>query len=189
MAGFDCDKTLLLGLCQGDKECFRQLFEAFYDRCLAFARGLLRDDMAAEDIVQDAFMKLWTRRAAIDPERSVAHFLIVIIRNAAYNHLRLRYNACRSDGPYPEMEDRSAQVDERYMLTELENRIDKIVSQMPPQRRTVFTLSRREHLSNAEIALRLNISQRTVEKHIEQALHQLRTTINVSILLLITHLF
>lgn len=183
------DKDLLLRLQQGDKACFKQFFEEHYDRYLAFARGLLHDEMAAEDAVQEAFTRLWVRRESIDPTRSVNNFLLVIIRNIIYNYLRLRYNARRSDVPLPEVADASARIEERYIMAEMEHRVEQIIDQMPPQRRKIFMMSRQEHLTNAEIALRLNISQRTVEKHIEQALRQLRMMANVSIVVLIMELF
>lgn len=183
------DKDLLLKLQQGDKACFKQFFEEHYDRYLSFARGLLHDEMAAEDAVQEAFTRLWVRRESIDPTRSVNNFLLVIIRNIIYNYLRLRYNARRSDVPLPDVADASARIEDRYIMAEMEHRVEQIIDQMPPQRRKIFMMSRQEHLTNAEIARLLNISQRTVEKHIEQALRQLRMMANVSIVVLIMKLF
>lgn len=183
------DKELLLGLKHGDKECFRQLFEEHYDVYFTFARGMIKDQVAAEDIVQDMFMKLWVRREHIDVDRSVHHFLLTIIKNAIYNHMRLRYNARKSDVPLPDVEDVTSHVDEEYMQKELSTRIDSIVEQMPTRRRLIFTMSRKEHLTNSEIAGRLSISQRTVEKHIEEALRELSKLTNISILVFIMKLF
>jgi len=183
------DKQLLKRLKCGDKESFNELFETHYSRYLSFARGLLRDPDAAEDVVQNVFMKLWIARARIDEERSVHNFLLVAIRNEIFNHMRQRYNAKRWDIELPDVEDKYADIDLKYSFTETEAHMHRIIERMPPQRKVVFNLSRTEHLSNAEIAQLLHISQRTVEKHIEQALRQLRTTINFSVAVLIVHLF
>ena len=59
-------------------------------------------------------------------------------------------------------------------FTETSNLIRANIDALPPQRRAVFVMSRYEHMSNMEIAAKLNLSVRTVEKHIELALKELR---------------
>ena len=68
---------------------------------------------------------------------------------------------------------------------ELEQRIRELVQKMPQRRREIFNMSRTEKLSNLEIARRLGLSVRTVEKHIELALSDLRKGLTISIALLI----
>lgn len=134
-------------------------------------------------------MKLWVRHEDIDPERSVHNLLLVIIRNSIYNYLRERYNARRCDVQIPDMEDCAQTADEKYTIVQITEQINATINRMPPQRRLIFNLSRRDHLSNSEIAHRLSISKRTVEKHIEQALRQLHSSIDISILVIIIFLF
>jgi RNA polymerase sigma-70 factor (ECF subfamily) len=52
------------------------------------------------------------------------------------------------------------------------------IEALPPQRRTIFKMSRYDHMSNIEIAVKLNLSVRTVEKHIELALKDLRRSMS-----------
>ena len=95
----------------------------------------------------------------------------------------------RRDIDLPDLEDRQTDVEQSYTLKETELRIRQVIDRMPPQRKAIFEMSRYGNLTNAEIARQLNLSQRTVEKHIEQALKQLRTTINISIAALVMQLF
>ncbi|WP_456076808.1 sigma-70 family RNA polymerase sigma factor, partial [Hoylesella timonensis] len=60
--------------------------------------------------------------------------------------------------------------------------INRVTSQMPDQRRRIFTMSRLDGMSNEEIGHRLNISKRTVETHISQALAQIRRLLECFIL-------
>ena len=68
--------------------------------------------------------------------------------------------------------------DEVYHRSELNASLLSVVSSMPEKRRMIFRMSRMGHLSNEEIARRLDISVRTVEKHIELALKDIRRTLN-----------
>ena len=183
------DKQLLRRLKRGDKESFNELFEIRYARYLTFAKRLLHDATAAEDVVQNVFMRLWIGRAQIDEDRSVDNYLLVSVRHEIFNYRRLRSNARRRDIDPPDLEDRQTDVVQSYTLKETELRIRQGIARVPPPRQAIFEMSRYGNLTNAEIARQRNLSQRTVEKHIEQALKQLRTTINISIAALIMQLF
>jgi RNA polymerase sigma-70 factor (ECF subfamily) len=69
-------------------------------------------------------------------------------------------------------------VEDWYNYVETNARLRSDIESMPPQRRTIFKMSRYENLSNMEIAIRLNLSVRTVEKHIELALKDLRRSMS-----------
>jgi RNA polymerase sigma-70 factor (ECF subfamily) len=69
-------------------------------------------------------------------------------------------------------------TEEWFNYAETNARLQKDIESMPAQRRTVFKMSRYEHMSNLEIAIKLNLSVRTVEKHIELALKDLRKSVN-----------
>lgn len=76
--------------------------------------------------------------------------------------------------------DRGASAEEQYNYTELNALLMQGISKMPPQRQLIFRMSRYEHLSNREIAERLGLSVRTVDKHIELALKDLHSSLFLS---------
>ena len=175
---------------KGDTESFRIVFEENAPLFLAFARRLLRDADAAEDVVQNVFMRLWIGRERIDPERGLRNYLLVAVRNEIYCYLRMAFQARReSQTPVREPEDSTLGQDSELSARELQQVVDQVVDHMPSRRREIFLLSRRQHLSNAEIARRLGLSVRTVEKHIELALQEIRQVLRVSIVLLVSALW
>ena len=141
---------------KGDTESFRIVFEENAPLFLAFARRLLRDADAAEDVVQNVFMRLWIGRERIDPERGLRNYLLVAVRNEIYCYLRMAFQARReSQTPVREPEDSTLGQDSELSARELQQVVDQVVDHMPSRRREMFLLSRRQHLSNAEIARRL----------------------------------
>lgn len=177
------DKILVLRLKDGDKTAFKALFERYYPRFLSFAHRLLKDQSAAEDLIQNVFLKIWVGRANLNESKNFKNYLLVAVRNEIYQYFRKQFRL-DDTAEYPEIIDASQNQDTELSAKELETRIAGVISKMPQRRREVFNLSRLEKLSNQEIASRLGISVRTVEKHIENALMDLRKHVNVSILIL-----
>ncbi len=180
------ERDLIIRLRKGDKESFNIIFDNWYPLFISFTRRMLRNDAVCEDIVQNVFMRLWIHREHIDPNRSLKNYLLVSVRNEIYCHLRLVFNARRenlSEDHY-EYQDKT-DVAEEYSAKDFQKNIDSIVRNMPTKRKEVFELSRKEHLSNEDIAKKLGISVRTVEKHLQLALSEIRKSLKISIVVLI----
>ena len=114
---------------------------------------------------------MWIGRERLDEDRSVSNYLLVSVRNEIYDWLSLKYNSAvvRCSAP-PESEDYSADIEESMAVLETSGRLDRIISSMPPQRQKVFMMSRYRGMSSKEISEALDISVRTVERHIHLAL-------------------
>ncbi len=87
------DRQLIRNIRKGDEKSFEELFDRYYDRFYAFACALLHDRDAAEDILQNVFLKLWIGRERLDEDRSVSNYLLVSVRNEIYDWLSLKYNS------------------------------------------------------------------------------------------------
>jgi RNA polymerase sigma-70 factor (ECF subfamily) len=81
-------------------------------------------------------------------------------------------------GAQQEVHHQDPTVDDWMSFTETNTLIQNNIEALPPQRRTIFKMSRYDHMSNIEIAVKLNLSVRTVEKHIELALKDLRRSMS-----------
>ena len=162
------DRQLIRNLRKGDAKSFEELFDRYYDRFYAFACAL-----------QNVFLKLWIGRERLDEDRSVSNYLLVSVRNEIYDWLSLKYNSAivRCSAP-PESEDYSADIEESMAVLETSGRLDRIISSMPPQRQKVFMMSRYRGMSSKEISEALDISVRTVERHIHLALKDLRNLLS-----------
>ena len=69
------------------------------------------------------------------------------------------------------------QLELKYDQEKSEKIVERCVDMMPSQRKIIYTMSRKENLSNAEIAQKINVSKRTVDAHIYQALKDIRSAV------------
>ena len=163
----------------GDTEAYRQLFREYYPSVLAFVNGFVKDRSAAEDISQDIFIKVWIYRMSMDPEKPVRSYLFLIAKRHITNWFRKNQiiQNLVAEVPGHELEKLEDITAENDGIEELRLMAGKVVTTMPFKRRQVFMLSKREGLSAEEIGMRLGISPRTVNKHIQLALRHIRSEI------------
>ena len=155
---------------------FEKLFRSQYSRLCSYANLFLNDPDAAEDVVQEVFFKLWKNRDEVVITGTVKSYLFRAVRNGCMNvidHISVR-EAHKLVNEEDIRESESHLIDEA-IVSELEQRIRETIDQLPTERRKIFILSRYEGLKYREIADRLNISVKTVENQMYQALQFLRT--------------
>lgn len=165
----------------GDKAAFGVLFDRYYDLLHTFARHIIKDSSVAEDIIQNVFVKMWMRKEQVNPELSVRNYLLVATRNELFDYMRLRYNMLRSDinDAMLNVADGDTDIYDYVDVRERVGFIDSVMRSMPDKRREIFAMRYDRNMTNAEIARALNLSIRTVEKHVDLAIKQIRKTISV----------
>lgn len=177
------ESKYLKELGKGDRNAFDILYIQYSPRVKAFLAGFVKDKDEASDMTQDIFFKIWTNREVISKVDSFKAYLFRMARNMIYDYyehnlVKETYSQKQQEkSPYTEI------IEEELYAKELALLIDIAVEKMPQQRRTVFMMSRKEGLSNEEIARRLNINKRTVENHITQALSELRKIVYTILIL------
>lgn len=174
------DSSLISAVKKGDKGAYEQLFVRYYPTLLRFIHGMLKDNHMAEDIAQNIFMKLWIHREKLDSTQSLKNYLFVLAKHEIFNIFKAKRKTMLSLLPQlndRDIEDRGYSIEEQYNYAELNELLIQNISKMPPQRQLIFRMSRCEHLSNREIAERLGLSVRSVDKHIELALKDLHNSI------------
>ena len=174
------DSSLISAVKKGDKGAYEQLFVRYYPTLLRFIHGMLKDNHMAEDIAQNIFMKLWIHREKLDSTQSLKNYLFVLAKHEIFNIFKAKRTTMLSLLPQlndRDIEDRGYSIEEQYNYAELNELLIQNISKMPPQRQLIFRMSRCEHLSNREIAERLGLSVRSVDKHIELALKDLHNSI------------
>ena len=176
------DKNLLEAISQGNAKAFDSLFTAFYPKTERFLAGFLDSKEEAEDLAQDVFVKLWQNRSGLVYVENVNAYLYRIAKNTLFDYIeksrKINYSAPSSLLDIPTKET----LEELLFAKELNDLINLAIDKMPAQRKTIFTMSRKESLSNQEIAEHLNISKRTVEAHISAALADIRKVIPLLLL-------
>lgn len=169
------EKMLLRALGDSDKKAFAMLYNMYAGKCLSFVRSIIKDEEAAKDITHDLFVKVWLKRELISKVDSFSSYLFRMARNAVMD--RLESEVIRRRFATEKMtvsENFRSYVDEKVSENELQMLIFRAVSGMPEQRRKIFTLSRYQGIPNSEIARMFDISVRTVENHLTNALSDIR---------------
>lgn len=173
------ESDYLRRLGNGDHLAFEGLFVLYYPKVKNFLKGFIKDAELASDMAQDIFFKVWINRKEISGVVSFRGYLFRMARNMVYDYfehcaVQERHNLKESEVTGSLCLDI---VEEEIYAKELSLLIDIAVDKMPSQRKKIFIMSRKEGLSNDEIAARLEISKRTVENHLTQALSDLRKVI------------
>ena len=168
------DDILLISLLrQGDAEAYKQLYLKYYAPLCEYASQFVTDD-DAEDLVQDFMLFIWEIHENLIIEKSLKSYLFVSIKHRCINHMKKKqvYQQIQAK-IYENIKDQFEDPDS-YLINELEELIQKTISELPEKYRKVFTMSRYEVQTNVKIAAKLGISVKTVEYRISQALKILR---------------
>lgn len=157
----------------GDRQAFKKIFDTFYKALFLFAQKYIKEIDAAEDLVQEVFVKLWEKRETIDDLSTLKSFLYVSVRNQAFNHLRHRklIDQHKEEVKYKIL---GESFFKNHLIEEETHRLLlQAISELPLQSQRVCTMSM-NGVKNAVIAEELKISISTVKYHKNQILSTLR---------------
>ena len=169
-------------LAQRDETAFEQVFKTHFKRLHAYAFTILRDEVEAEEMVQQVFFKLWDRNVRKDSfgenltlTGSVSAYLYRAVHNESLNYIK--HQKVRSNHQLHVAYSMKNEVEhpaKTVMAGELEKKIHTALNELPEQCRTIFQMSRFDELKYREIAAKLGISVKTVENQMGKALKLLR---------------
>ncbi|MVZ63439.1 RNA polymerase sigma factor [Sphingobacterium humi] len=167
---------LLDAISHGDERAFSTFYDIFASDLIKHILSKVQDQQIAEDILHDLFLSLWKNRERLPQIQSVPAYLYSSCRYLilAYYRKQQQENIQSLDLTNLDVIDEEITIEDRlyyrYTLDLIANEIEKL----PEKCREVFRMSRFEFLSNKEIAEKLQISESTVEKHINKAISRLR---------------
>ena len=174
------ERRLIQGLKKGDHNSYEALFDLYYAKFVNFADAILKDTAVAKDLVQEAFIRIWINRSKLDENQSLENYIYVIVKRLIINYIRDSKPSVNLDAEkaHAISGDAWTGADLLVIANETRRRLNDAIDRLPPQRRTVFTMSRHQGMTNKEIAESLQISVKTVERHITMALAELRENIS-----------
>jgi RNA polymerase sigma-70 factor (family 1) len=148
----------------GDESgAFDSTFNHFYNPLVFFARKMLPDALAAEDIVTEIFLKYWQKQTHFNSRQAVKTFLYISTRNACLNHLQHAKYQAREKATLRIVTDEADDfVLNEITRAEVLREVYCIVEALPIQCRKIVLLSLIGGLSNQQIARRLRLSVHTV---------------------------
>lgn len=165
------EKKLLLQLQNGSSEAFEELFHKYGGKLYNFIFKLSSgDSYMAEEIVQRTFVKIWETHTAVNPDKSFISYLCTIAKNMLmneYEHQTVEYIYREYMLKHYANADNATEKEVNKNL--LEEYINALIEKLPPGRKQVFIMSRKEMLSNKEIAKQLQISESTVQTQLSKA--------------------
>lgn len=170
------ERTLLSAMQHGDLKAYGILFRRYYPMLCAYATKFveLKD---AEEIVQDVMLWLWETRETQIFETSLSQYLFRTVYHRAINQIAHQQSRLRADTLFYENMQEMLQDTDFYQLEELRRKIKEAVDALPPVYREAFVMHRFDNKSYKEIAEILQVSPKTVDYRIQQALKQLRITL------------
>lgn len=159
-----------------DYDAFKVLFDTYFTQVRNFVYYKTSDSGVSEDITQEAFVKVWENKNKVNPETAKS-YLYTIAGNLSINHLKKqnviykflnsKFNTIEKETPLYILEEK-----------EFDERLQKALSALSEKQRVVFLMNRIDDLKYTEIAERLEISVKAVEKRMSNALKTLKETIS-----------
>lgn len=183
-----CEKltdTELVALLQQDElSAFIEIYNRYWSKLYNAAYKRIKNHEACEEIVQDVFTNFWSKRNSLTLTIGLGNYLFTSTKNQVVDYYRKQIvrNHFRFGLVYCDYDNSNEQS---VFLRDLQDHIVGLIDQLPDKCKSVYQLSRIENRSNKEIAVLLNISEKTVEGHLTKALKQLRVNLTEFLLLLI----
>ncbi len=170
------EESDLILLQKGSAEAFERIFHQYSGKLYHFVLKLAGGNRyLAEEMVQRTFIKIWEGHTAINPQKTFISYLCTVAKNMLLNefeHQTIEYLYQEYALQYLNATDNSTEHEVNRNL--LEEYIDKLTEKLPPARRRIFIMSRKEMLSNKEIAEKLQISESTIQTQLSKALAFMR---------------
>ena len=158
------------------ESAFEQLYKSCFSGLYAYACTILKNEGAAEEVVQQVFFKIWDKREELDFSIQLKSYLYRAVHNASLNYIKHRkVKAASEPGIVFHMKQQTEPADKKLLNKEMEGRLRKALNELPAQCRTIFQLSRFENLKYNEIASELGLSAKTVENQMGKALRLMRS--------------
>ena len=170
------DAALLAGVADGDEAAFRLLVERHLSGLLVLARRMLRDAAEAEDVTQEALLRLWRSRDALEVgPYGLGPWLRRVVSNLCIDKMRSGRRLTVTDDVPEQAEpaDQLTQVEER----DASDRVDTVVKALPDRQRMALTLFHYEGLSQIEVGRIMGVSDEAVESLLARARRRLKVAL------------
>ena len=162
----------IIKISEGDQKAFQSIVYEYSDSLLTFSVGLVRKYEIAEEIVSDAFVSVWNHRDKIREIRDLKSYLYILVRNGSISYLRklngrkeISINDIQEYYTLPVTGPETEDFNEDILC-----QLNKAIDQLPPKCKMVFTLAKIQGMKYKEISDILDISVKTINNHIANAL-------------------
>ncbi|MCU7549718.1 sigma-70 family RNA polymerase sigma factor [Chitinophagaceae bacterium LB-8] len=187
------ENDVMLRFADGDRKAFETIYHQYYLSVFRFAKRLVIDRAAAEDITTETFLKLWKKRSDFADPQKLKSFLFITAKNACLNHLR---SEKRQGQNQLELENALAdQTETNFLQHEITECVYQFlyeeIDRLPLKMKTILKLQL-VGMKNDEISVHMNIAEKTVRNLKVEAIKQLRVAFfkkNIAVWVLVLYYF
>lgn len=172
---FNNEKDWLLQVSRGDEGAFTHIFNAYRNKIFTVAFKFTESETAAEEIVQDVFLKVWLKRDQLPEIKDFDSWLFIIARNHTFSYLKqiARLGKIEEDLK-KNLVMNTPSADARLLEKNYEAILHEAISRLSARQQEVYRLSKEEGLKREEIAQKMGISPETVKIHLGNAMKIIR---------------
>lgn len=169
------DQLLVSELKNNNEKAFRSLFDYYNQDIYGYSISILKSKQLAEENVQEVFLKVWLNRQNLNIEQSFKSYLFTIARNQAFNVLNKAANdVLLKEEIFYKSQKHHDQGDYSIREADCKKLKKQAIKQLPPKRKQIFKMSRKEGKTYEEISDELGISVNTVKSQMSKALETIR---------------
>lgn len=176
------DDNILLLIREGNQRAFQSVVYQYSDGLCLFSIGFVKKREIAEEIVSDAFFALWNNRSNISEIRDLKSYLYILVRNGSISYLRkisgrleISIDDVKEFYSLPLIASENDDINEDILV-----QVNKAIDQLPPKCKMVFNLAKVHGMKYKEIAEILNISVKTINNHVANALSHIYKTLELN---------
>ncbi|CAD0002197.1 RNA polymerase sigma factor [Flavobacterium salmonis] len=178
---YNDNNILIESLRNGDEKAYTYLIDSYHHKLCVYANSLVKNIYSAEDIVQNVFIKVWEQRARLKSDHAIKSFLYKLAYNEFIDLYRKNQSLFSLEKTYHDALNSVVLEDDSESFQRILKVVNKEIESLPPKCREVFILSKKEGLTNIEIAEHLDVSIKTVEAQITKAFSILRSSLEEKI--------
>jgi RNA polymerase sigma-70 factor (ECF subfamily) len=167
MENADC--FLVKRLAEGDERAFVTLYHKYHRRVYYSALKMTQQEVLAQDITQNVFLKIWDTRCGLDPNQNFGAYVNTVCRNAIFDLFRAAVQEERIRKELRQFAEVTETENEDDFYEIYKPLLDKAIASLPPQRRVVFECCKLQEKSYEEVARALGIQRSTVQDHMVKA--------------------
>ena len=179
------DHQLIDRLKEDDQAAFTEIYSRYAESLTGFASSKLYCLADARDIIHDLFVTLWQERRTLIVHQKLESYLFTLIRYRVVDKIRKNITKEGYAGMISMLSQiHEPEVEGHIATKELQQQVNLKLEELSPRVKQVYKLSREQHLSIKEIAVKLEVSEQTVKNQLTAALKHLRQLINKNFIFL-----
>lgn len=165
---------MLQQIAEGQELAFRNLFALYVPFLQPTLNKIVKDEAAADDIIQETFLRIWLYRDKLPSIENPRSWVLRIAYNLAFNFMRNQHVRDKTLQLISTQDQRDTGLEDVLAYNTLTKMLNEAISQMPAQQIKIYRLNREEGMSISEIANLLNLSPQTVKNTLGRAMKFIR---------------